>query len=140
MRTLFSFAIIPVRVILHSSCIPREMVLLLPYLMHVSSAINPWIYGDLSSLVRSKIKKVFFKRRLKLQDGEVTVLCTYQRKSKSPEENMIAPESIFQCNFPKLRLGLTRAQPGVLKRCLIELSRSNLLAAMGYQTTCQSST
>lgn len=88
-------AIILVRVILHSSCMPREMVLLLPYLMHVSSAINPWIYGDLSPLVRSKIKKVFFKRRVQLQDGEVTVLCTYQRKSKSPEENMIAPESNF---------------------------------------------
>lgn len=88
-------AIIPVRVILHSSCMPREMVLLFPYLMHVSSAINPWMYGDLSPLVRSKIKKVFFKRRVQLQDGEVTVLCTYQRKSKSPEENMIALESIF---------------------------------------------
>lgn len=88
-------AIILVRVILHSSCMSREMVLLLPYLMHVSSAINPRIYGDLSPLVRSKVKKVFFKRRVQLQDGEVTVLCTYQRKSKSPEENMIAPESIF---------------------------------------------
>ena len=89
-------AIILFRVILHGSCIPREMVLLALYLVHANSAINPWIYGVMSPLVRNKIKKVFFKRRVQLQAGDVTVVRAYQRKSKSPKENMIAPDSTLQ--------------------------------------------
>lgn len=134
-------AIILFRVILHGSRIPREMVLLALYLVHANSAINPWIYGVMSPLVRNKIKKVFFKRRVQLQAGDVTLVRAYQRKSKPPKENIIAPDSTLQNVITQKWLDPAGGHPGVeCNMCLIELSRSTLLAARGFQTTSQSST
>ena len=51
------------RMILPESRIPREMGLVATFLNHISCAINPWIYGIMSPLVRKKMKKVFSRPR-----------------------------------------------------------------------------
>ena len=40
--------------------LPRQFVLLVPYLIYLSSALNPWIYGVMCPAVRNKMKKTFF--------------------------------------------------------------------------------
>jgi len=40
--------------------LPRQFVLVVPYLIYLSSALNPWIYGVMCPAVRSKMKKTFF--------------------------------------------------------------------------------
>ena len=49
--------------ILPESHFPREMGFALTLLNHLSSAINPWVYGVMSPLVRKKMKKVLFRPR-----------------------------------------------------------------------------
>ena len=53
-------AIILFRVVLRAS-IPREVVLVVPYMVNLSSALNPWIYGVMCPVVRDKMKKSLFK-------------------------------------------------------------------------------
>ena len=69
---IFSFVIlwVPIyifviiyRMILPDSRSPRLMGLAATLLNHLSSAINPWIYGVMSPLVRKKMKKVLFRPR-----------------------------------------------------------------------------
>lgn len=38
--------------------LPRQFVLVVPYVIHLSSALNPWIYGVMCPVVRNKMKKV----------------------------------------------------------------------------------
>ena len=40
--------------------LPRQFVLVVPYVMHFSSASNPWIYGVMCPVVRTKMKKTLF--------------------------------------------------------------------------------
>jgi len=37
--------------------LPRQFVLVVPYVIHLSSALNPWIYGVMCPVVRNKMKK-----------------------------------------------------------------------------------
>ena len=69
---IFSFVILWVplyisivfyRMILPASRFPREMGLAIPYLNYLSCAINPWVYGVMSPLVRNKMMRVFFRPR-----------------------------------------------------------------------------
>ena len=69
---IFSFVILWVpfyiifilyRMILSESHFPREMGFASTLLNHLSSAINPWVYGVMSPLVRKKMKKVLFRPR-----------------------------------------------------------------------------
>ena len=53
-------AIVLFRVVLRAS-IPREVVLVVPYMVNLSSALNPWIYGVMCPVVRDKMKKSLFK-------------------------------------------------------------------------------
>ena len=59
----FYIFVILYRMILPESRFPREMGFAATFLNHLSSAINPWIYGVMSPLVRKKMKKVFFRPR-----------------------------------------------------------------------------
>ena len=59
---IFIFVII-YRMILPEYRFPREMGLASTLLSHLSSAINPWIYGVMSPLVRNKMKKVLCRSR-----------------------------------------------------------------------------
>ena len=43
--------------------LPRQFVLVVPYLIYLSSALNPWIYGVMCPVVRNKMKKTFFALR-----------------------------------------------------------------------------
>ena len=43
--------------------LPRQFVLVVPYLIYLSSALNPWIYGVMCPVVRNKMKKAFFAWR-----------------------------------------------------------------------------
>ena len=47
--------------VMSRALISREVILMVPYLMNLSSALNPWIYGVMSPAVRNKMKKIFFK-------------------------------------------------------------------------------
>ena len=38
--------------------LPRQFVLVVPYVVHLSSALNPWIYGVMCPAVRNKMKKI----------------------------------------------------------------------------------
>ena len=40
--------------------LPRQFVLFVPYLIYLSSALNPWIYGVMCPVVRNKMKKTLF--------------------------------------------------------------------------------
>ncbi|XP_020620450.1 melatonin receptor type 1A-like [Orbicella faveolata] len=40
--------------------LPRQFVLVVPYVIHLSSALNPWIYGVMCPVVRNKMKKTLF--------------------------------------------------------------------------------
>ena len=40
--------------------LPRQFVLVVPYVIHFSSALNPWIYGVMCPVVRNKMKKTLF--------------------------------------------------------------------------------
>ena len=40
--------------------LPRQFVLVVPYVIHLSSALNPWIYGVMCPVVRNKMKKILF--------------------------------------------------------------------------------
>ena len=55
--------IILYRMILPASRFPRGMAITVAYLNYISCAINPWIYGVMSPLVRNKMKRVFFRSR-----------------------------------------------------------------------------
>ena len=57
----FYIIVILYRMILPASRFPREMAITGGYLNYISCAINPWIYGVMSPLVRNKMKKVFFR-------------------------------------------------------------------------------
>ena len=59
---IFIFVII-YRMILPEYRFPRFMGLASTLLSHLSSAINPWIYGVMSPLVRKKMKKVLCRSR-----------------------------------------------------------------------------
>ena len=43
--------------------LPRQFVLVVPYLIYLNSALNPWIYGVMCPVVRNKMKKTFFAWR-----------------------------------------------------------------------------
>ena len=43
--------------------LPRQFVLVVPYLIYFSSALNPWTYGVMCPLVRNKMKKTVFAWR-----------------------------------------------------------------------------
>ena len=62
------FVIVLMRLVFRAS-VPREVSLLVPYLMRLSSALNPWIYGVMSPAVRDKMNKSLCK------SNSVTVLC-----------------------------------------------------------------
>ena len=59
----FYIFIILYRMIVPASRFPREMAITVAYLNYISCAINPWIYGVMSPLVRNKMKRVFFRPR-----------------------------------------------------------------------------
>ena len=59
----FYIIVILYRMILPESHFPREMGFASTLLNHLSSAINPWVYGVMSPLVRKKMKKVLFRPR-----------------------------------------------------------------------------
>ena len=40
--------------------LPRQFVLVVPYVIHFSSALNPWIYGVMCPVVRNKMKRTLF--------------------------------------------------------------------------------
>lgn len=40
--------------------LPRQFVLVVPYVINLSSALNPWIYGVMCPVVRNKMKKSLF--------------------------------------------------------------------------------
>ena len=61
------FAIVLMRLVFRAS-VPRGVALLIPYLISMSSALNPWIYGVMSPAVRDKMKKSLCK------SSSVTVL------------------------------------------------------------------
>ena len=61
------FAIVLMRLVFRAS-VPRGVALLIPYLISLSSALNPWIYGVMSPAVRDKMKKSLCK------SSSVTVL------------------------------------------------------------------
>ncbi|XP_068717145.1 melatonin receptor type 1A-like [Montipora capricornis] len=92
-------AILLFRVILPSSRIPREMVLIVPYVIHVSSAVNPWIYGIMSPFVRNKVKKIFLKNRVgpenSLGASGITVVRAWERNRQSQKENVVANATLF---------------------------------------------
>ena len=81
------------RLILRTSRISREMVLVVPYLMSLSSALNPWIYGVMSPLVRNKMKKSFFKpnsvqpTETSSVTNEITVMRAWERSREQSEIN-----------------------------------------------------
>ena len=89
-------AILLFRVVLPSSLTPREMVLTVPYLMNVSSAVNPWIYGIMSSFVRNKMIKIFFKNRLQPDDSlrVITVVRAWERSCVLRKGSVIANASV----------------------------------------------
>ena len=95
-------AIVLFRLILQAS-IPRELVLLFPYLVNLSSALNPWIYGVMSPLVRDKIKKSLFKPRLPQHAssvaGEITVVRRAWECSQVPGEDRHAGEVLPNASF-----------------------------------------
>ena len=43
--------------------LPHQFVLVVPYLIYFSSALNPWTYGVMCPLVRNKMKKTVFAWR-----------------------------------------------------------------------------
>ena len=94
-------AIVLFRLILQAS-VPRELVLLVPYLVNLSSALNPWIYGVMSPLVRDKIKKRLFKPRLpqhaSSETGEITIMRSWER-SQAPGEHRHAGEVLPNASF-----------------------------------------
>lgn len=83
------------RLILRTSRISREMVLVVPYLMNLSSALNPWIYGVMSPLVRNKMKKSFFKPNsvqpleTSFETNEVNVMRAWERSREQNETNSV---------------------------------------------------
>ena len=84
------------RLILRTSRTSREMVLVVPYLMSLSSALNPWIYGVMSPLVRNKMKKSFFKPNsvqppeTSTVTNEITVMRAWERSRGQNERNSVA--------------------------------------------------
>ena len=96
-------AIVSFRLLLRSF-ISRELVLLVPYLVNLSSALNPWIYGVMSPLVGDKIKKrLFSKPRLPQSDatslaGEITIVRAWQHK-QTPREPHHSGEMLPNASF-----------------------------------------
>ena len=86
-------AIVLMRLVLRAS-ISRGVVLMVPYLMNLSSALNPWIYGVMCPVVRDKMKKSLFKpTSIALSDAsEIVVeraweLSQVRRKDNSVSRN-----------------------------------------------------
>ena len=84
--------IIIYRMILSESRSPREMGLVATMLNHTSCAINPWIYGVLSPLVRKKMNVLFRPRqppRVSPEAANVITSCAFAPKNETQEENNI---------------------------------------------------
>ena len=93
----FYIIIILYRMILAASRFPREMAVTAGYLNYISCAINPWIYGVMSPLVRNKMKRVFFRSRPLLRVSPGAANTTTSRacalRSKRLEESNIQYET-----------------------------------------------
>lgn len=75
-------AIVLFRVVLQTK-VSREVVLMVPYLIFLSSALNPWIYGFMCPVVGDKMKKILLAWRPREHDcassaEELTVVRTWQ--------------------------------------------------------------
>ena len=92
--------IIIYRMILSESRSPREMGLVATMLNHTSCAINPWIYGVMSPLVRKKMKKVLFRTRqpprVSPEAANVITSRAFAPKNETQEENNIHATYISQ--------------------------------------------
>ena len=93
----FCIFIILYRMILPASGFPREMGLAIPYLNYLSSAINPWIYGVMSPLVRNKMKRVFFRPRplprVSPEFPNTTTPRAWDQRGEASEERTIHTET-----------------------------------------------
>ena len=96
-------AIVSFRLLLRSF-ISQELVLLVPYLVNLSSALNPRMYGFMSPLVRDKIKKsLFSKPRLPQSDvtslaGEIIIVRVWEQR-EAPREPHHTGEMLPNVSF-----------------------------------------
>ena len=58
-----AFLVIVLNRLVLKAKLPRQFVLVVPYLIYLSSALNPWIYGVICPVVRNKMKKTFYAWR-----------------------------------------------------------------------------
>ena len=92
----FCICIIIYRMILPASHFPREMALAIPYLNYLSCAINPWIYGVMSPLVRKKMIRVFFRPgsfRVSPEAANVTASRACEQRRETSGERIIHTET-----------------------------------------------
>ena len=93
----FHIFIILYRMILPASRFPREMALIAAYLNYISCAVNPWIYGVMSPLVRKKMMRVLFRprplRRVSPGAANITTLPACAWRNERLEEGNIHSET-----------------------------------------------
>ena len=85
------FAIVLMRLVFRAS-FPRGVALLVPYLISLSSALNPWIYGVMSPAVRDKMKKSLCKSSSVAisseKANEIIVLRAWESRSENSARNL----------------------------------------------------
>ena len=83
-------AIVLARLVLRAS-ISRGVVLTVPHLISLSSALNPWIYGVMCPVVREKMKKSLFKPTSVAPSNasEIVVVRAWESSRAPREDNSV---------------------------------------------------
>ena len=86
------FLSVVLRRLVFRASVPRGVALLVPYLISLSSALNPWIYGVMSPAVRDKMKKSLCKSSSVAisseKTNEIIVLRAWESRTENSAKNI----------------------------------------------------